>query len=271
MNSTVASYSSDETAESSQPPITPPVSSTIYQPEQPHPTSLFSFPTPPAYVPPANPFSHLSPIATGSTSEIYKCIIKRPDIVQLEINGELQSNAADVTAQFKAELRVYTTVTRHRNILAFMGCLDGVGMVLEHVEGRPMLDVIRNPAQPLSRETKIDFHNQLLSGLSHLHTFGLSHGDLSLLNVHVTRTAGQTLKILDFGRSVSAASFLPYNPDLRSSSPILEDRYTSPLKRLRSSTRTSSPSRAPTSYLTPPQRRNTPGHPSLHCTRDFTR
>ena len=132
--------------------------------------------------------------------------------MQLEINGEMQSNAQDVTTQFLAELRVYTTLSRHRNIAAFLGCLENVGMVLEYVDGRSLYDVIRQ-RPPLSRAKKIDFHNQLLDGLTHLHAFRLSHGDLSLLNIQVTRSS-DTVKLLDFGRSVSMDSiFLPPTDD----------------------------------------------------------
>ena len=116
----------------------------------------------------------------------------------------MQSNAHDVTTQFLAELRVYTTVSRHRNIAAFLGCLENVGMVLEYVDGRSLYDVIRQRPS-LSRGKKIDFYNQLLNGLTHLHSFRLSHGDLSLLNIQVTRSS-DTIKLLDFGRSVSIDS-----------------------------------------------------------------
>jgi len=117
----------------------------------------------------------------------------------------MQSNAHDVTTQFLAELRVYTTVTRHRNIAAFLGSLENVGMVLEYIEGRTLWDVISKERPLLTRAKKIDFHNQLLDGLTHLHMFGLSHGDLSLLNIQVTNSS-DTIKLLDFGRSVSAES-----------------------------------------------------------------
>jgi len=114
------------------------------------------------------------------------------------------SNATDVTVQFLAELRVYTTLARHRNITAFLGCLENVGMVLEYVEGRTLYDVVK--ARPeMAWGKKIDYHNQLLDGLTHLHSYGLSHGDLSLLNVQVT-SPDDTVKLLDFGRSVSADS-----------------------------------------------------------------
>jgi len=117
----------------------------------------------------------------------------------------MHSNAFDVTTQFLAELRVYTTLTRHRNIAAFLGSLENVGMVLEYIDGRTLYDVIRE-RPPLSRSQKIDYHNQLLDGLTHLHSFGLSHGDLSLLNIQVTKSS-DTIKLLDFGRSVSTDSF----------------------------------------------------------------
>jgi len=131
-------------------------------------------------------------------------VVKKPNVVQLEINGEMQSNAYDVSTQFLAELRVYTTVTRHRNITTFLGSLENVGMVLEYIDGRTLYDVIR--VRPLlTRSQKIDYHNQLLDGLTHLHSFGLSHGDLSLLNIQVTHVC-DTIKLFDFGRSVSSDS-----------------------------------------------------------------
>ena len=177
----------------------------VYKPPR-HPTAIFSFPTPTAYSAPPNPTASLAPCAQGSASELFKCVVKKPDVIQLEINGEIQSNASDVTTQFLAELRVYTTVSRHRNIAAFLGCLENVGMVLEYVDGRTLYEVI-NQRPPLTREKKIDFHNQLLAGLTHLHSYGLSHGDLSLLNIQVTWSS-DTIKLLDFGRSVSINSLI---------------------------------------------------------------
>ncbi|OAX37362.1 kinase-like protein [Rhizopogon vinicolor AM-OR11-026] len=183
--------------------LSPNPSIPVYNPPR-HPTSIFSFPTPTAYSAPPNPTANLAPVAQGSASELFKCVVKKPDVVQLEINGEMQSNASDVTTQFLAELRVYTTVSRHRNITAFLGCLENVGMVLEYIDGRTLYEVIR-PRPALTRAQKIDFHNQLLDALAHLHSFGLSHGDLSLLNIQVTHSS-DTIKLFDFGRSVSIDS-----------------------------------------------------------------
>jgi serine/threonine protein kinase len=88
--------------------------------------------------------------------------------------------------------------------------LENVGMVLEFLDCRTLYDVIT--ARPaLDLDQKKDYHNQLLDGLTHLHSHRLSHGDLSLLNVQVT-TGNNTVKLLDFGRSVSADSSLK-SPD----------------------------------------------------------
>jgi len=172
------------------------------------PSDIFSFPTPAIYSASPNPTASLSPFAQGSASELFKCIVKKPEFVQLEINDEMQSNALDVTNQFLAELRVYTRVGPHRNLPVFLGCLDGIGMVLEYLEGGTVYDYLKQYA-PLPRTRLCDFHNQLLDALTHMHAFGLSHGDLSLLNIQVVERFGaMTLKLIDFGRSVSADSAL---------------------------------------------------------------
>ena len=196
-----------------------PPPSPIYNPPR-HPTSIFSFPTPTAYSAPPNPTDSLTPFAHGSASELFRCVVKKPDVIQLEINGEMQSNAADVTVQFLAELRVYTTVSRHRNICAFLGSLENVGMVLAYIDGRTLYDVIIERPK-MSNAQKIDYHNQLLDGLTHLHSYRLSHGDLSLLNVQVTNRTN-TIKLLDFGRSVSADSSFKSPDDEEPKDPYLQ-------------------------------------------------
>ncbi|THH06576.1 hypothetical protein EW146_g9570 [Bondarzewia mesenterica] len=203
VSSDATMYDDYDTHVDSQPhPPSPPASPPPYNPPR-HPGSIFSFPIPATYCAPPNPTSSLAPIANGSVSELFKCIVKKPEIIQLEINDEMQSNANDVATQFLAELRVYTTVPRHRNLPAFLGCLENVGMVLEFVEGPTLYDFIKEK-RTLTPAQRKDLHNQLLDALTHLHASGLSHGDLSMLNLHIMPNG--TLKLLDFGRSVAADS-----------------------------------------------------------------
>ncbi|KAJ7677512.1 hypothetical protein B0H17DRAFT_1236663, partial [Mycena rosella] len=162
----------------------------IYNPPW-HPNSLFSFPTLLTYTVPKGSSNHmasLSPCAHGSACELFKCIVKKPNIIQLEINGEMQSNASDVTVQFLAELCVSMTLSRHHNVFAFLGSLENIGMVLEYIDGHTLYDVVI-AAPPLSVPQKRDYHRQLMAGLTHLHSYGLSYGDLSLLNIQVTTSS----------------------------------------------------------------------------------
>ncbi|KAH6897604.1 kinase-like domain-containing protein [Coprinopsis sp. MPI-PUGE-AT-0042] len=210
-----------QTKDDDSPPPSP-----VYHPSR-HPNSIFSFPTPTAYAAPPDATASLTPFAHGSASELFKCVVKKPDVIQLEINGEMQSNSSDVTVQFLAELRVYTSLSRHRNICAFFGCLENVGIVLEYLDCRTLYDVIVD-RPPLNRSQKINYHNQLLDGLTHLHSYRLSHGDLSLLNVQVTRDSN-TVKLLDFGRSVSADStFKSPDDDPVDPFPYIQNRVPQP-------------------------------------------
>lgn len=52
-----------------------------------HPSAIFSFPTPTTYAAPPDPTATLAPVAQGSASELFMCLVKKPEVVELEING----------------------------------------------------------------------------------------------------------------------------------------------------------------------------------------
>lgn len=90
-------------------------------------------------------------------------------------------------------------------------------MVLEWIEGPTLLDILRGPSPPNpkvklpphvnpSKKRRITWYNQLVEALCHLHSFGLNHGDLSLLNIHI-ETRSDSIKLIDFGRSVSVEGY----------------------------------------------------------------
>jgi hypothetical protein len=168
---------------------------------------------------PAQRIAPLSPFQNGSSSALYKCVIKRPEITQMWMHCEFITNADDVytqvrcltlisltmkgsnstTSQFLGELRLYRTVGLHRHIPSFIGCLDGIGMVLESIEGSTLHQRIES-RPPVPDNLKISWFNQLLEALCHIHSFGLSHGDINSLNVLITNSSDQ-VKLIDFGRS----------------------------------------------------------------------
>jgi serine/threonine protein kinase len=146
--------------------------------------------------------------------------------VQLYLTeDELHTNAPDVEAQFLAELRAYRAPGPHPNIVAFLGCLDAVGMVLEFVEGDtffervvkkrtggPVVFSLANPA--VTQRLKVEWFNQLVDALVHVHRHGLSHGDINTLNVMITYPSAHppnSVKLIDFGRSTYFNPLPPSN------------------------------------------------------------
>lgn len=203
------------------------------------PTLLSRFPPLPA---PAHPTDLLQPFTTGSTSELFRAVIKKPAPIEIEINDELHSNASDVALQFAAELRVYSKVGKNAGFAAFLGCVEGLGMVLEWVDGRTILDAVRGvpigksvhdvedsvlDAHKPSDRRKIKWYNQLVDAVTHLHSFGLNHGDLSMLNIYIdSRT--DNVKLIDFGRSVSVEGYPCEHLYIKPKAPTPKRRSPSP-------------------------------------------
>ncbi len=114
--------------------------------------------------------SDLAPYATGSSSSLYRTVLKTPTLTQLYMHGQFSSNAPDVLRQFTAELRFFQTVQRHKNIVTFVGSLEGVGMLLEYAQGETLFKYL-GQGTPMS--IRADWFNQILSGLCHIHSFGM--------------------------------------------------------------------------------------------------
>lgn len=151
----------------------------------------------------------------GASSQMFRCIVKRPradqpvnfvsnthdssDLPYGSPPGGLvvqHQSLDDVVKQFAAELRVFRTIGIHKNVVRFFGVIEGVGIVLEEIDhGHTLLDLLPTV---WNESTKIDWFNQILDGLVHIHKFGLSHGDLSCTNIMVRYNI---VKILDFGHS----------------------------------------------------------------------
>lgn len=132
----------------------------------------------------------------GASSQMFRCIVKRPHADQPvsfssrssdpgdNLSGELSVQPQpldDIVQQFAAELRVFRTIGIHKNVVRFFGVIEKVGIVLEEIDhGHTLLDLLPTVWKD---STKIDWFNQILEGLAHIHKFGLSHGDLSCTNV----------------------------------------------------------------------------------------
>ncbi|KAJ7781858.1 kinase-like domain-containing protein [Mycena maculata] len=171
-----------------------------------------------------------SPWVTSTSATLHRTIVKRPKLETLEIDGRILHNDFDVATSFARELRLLRTVTRHANIVEFYGHIDGVGLVIEAVDGVPIGSKIEGRPVP-SDPTKLMWANQLIRAIHHIHSFEVSHGDISSGNIIIDNE--DNVKLIDFGRSARAGEELfptthPFTaPDILQSShnPSLSDTY----------------------------------------------
>ncbi|KAF9516345.1 hypothetical protein BS47DRAFT_1272514, partial [Hydnum rufescens UP504] len=113
--------------------------------------------------------SDLAPHASGSSSTLFRTVLKTPALTQMYMHGSFSSNAPDVLRQFTAELRFFQTVRRHKNIVTFVGSLEGVGMLLEYLEGETLWSYL---GRGIRSSVRADWWNQILAGVCHIHSFG---------------------------------------------------------------------------------------------------
>ncbi|KAG8775992.1 hypothetical protein FRC12_001136, partial [Ceratobasidium sp. 428] len=179
-------------------------------------------------------------LAPGSSSTIHRTVLKRPAISTLHVDGTRVTNAADVARQFAAELRVLRTVAAagtHPNIVGFVGAIDGLGIVLEWIDGQTLFERItlgraaedrlalsamlasaapggsvstfRTARAVVSEQERLVWCDEVLSALCFVHSLGLTHGDINTLNVLIVPSravhgcAFGRAKLIDFGRSTA--------------------------------------------------------------------
>ncbi|KAG8736346.1 hypothetical protein FRC10_009407 [Ceratobasidium sp. 414] len=179
-------------------------------------------------------------LAPGSSSTIHRTVLKRPAIATLHVDGTRVTNAADVARQFAAELRVLRTVAAagtHPNIVGFVGSIDGLGIVLEWIDGQTLFERItlgraaedrlalsamlanatpggsvstfRTARAVVSEQERLVWCDEILSALCFVHSLGLTHGDINTLNVLIVPSraihgcAFGRAKLIDFGRSTA--------------------------------------------------------------------
>ncbi|KDQ14266.1 hypothetical protein BOTBODRAFT_347273 [Botryobasidium botryosum FD-172 SS1] len=154
----------------------------------------------PEEVPPPKRMGGVAVWDSGAISTITQCIVKVPNLTVDAQNAT--TNAPDLINQFFAEMRVYRTVGFHPQLLRFLGGVGGIGLALERVDGDLLHRRLTQPDIPVSM--KADWANQIIAGLAHIHSFGLSHGELSTHTIFIGGSPDArrtTVKLIDFGRS----------------------------------------------------------------------
>ncbi|KAF8601858.1 hypothetical protein BDV93DRAFT_445189, partial [Ceratobasidium sp. AG-I] len=199
-------------ARAPEPPLSSRLAALPPQPAPPHPSH--SHPHSDS-VPSSPTGASTSFLAPGSSSTIHRTVLKRPAIATLHVDGTRVTNAADVARQFAAELRVLRTVAAagtHPNIVGFVGSIDGLGIVLEWIDGATLFEPVsafRTGRAVVSEQERLVWCDEILSALCFVHSLGLTHGDINTLNVLIVpsralhgRAFGKA-KLIDFGRSTA--------------------------------------------------------------------
>jgi serine/threonine protein kinase/tetratricopeptide (TPR) repeat protein len=119
---------------------------------------------------------------------------------------------AQLTALLRQEAKA-TAKLNHENIVSIfdIGTWGEVPfLVMEHLEGEPLLQLIRR--EPLTVERATEIMVDVLTGLDHAHRANVIHRDLKPGNVFIVR--GGRAKILDFGLArIEHAAHLPAGGD----------------------------------------------------------
>jgi eukaryotic-like serine/threonine-protein kinase len=141
-------------------------------------------------------------VAMGSMGAVYRGFhLKMRKEVAIKILHPETEGFPDLVARFEREAIVGAHID-HPNIAAAsdMGTFDDGSyfLVLELVKGHTLRDIIDREG-PLRPERAIRLTRQLASALGRAHERGVVHRDLKLLNVMVTQSQPEVVKLIDFG------------------------------------------------------------------------
>lgn len=119
-----------------------------------------------------------------------------------DLHGRTQENPV-------MEIAAQQLIGQHENVVTFRECChdaDHVFGIMEFCDGGELYDVIEDNG-PFSEDEARVFFKQVVQGSIHLASKGVTHRDMSLENILLSRSTG-ICKIIDFGMSLR----LPLNP-----------------------------------------------------------
>jgi len=104
----------------------------------------------------------------------------------------------DYLRRFRTEAQAQARMTSPYiiNLYSFMELAAGEMLVMEHVEGQTLAQMLRSQG-PLPMERAVRLFEQALRGIEHMHRQGVVHRDLKPSNIFVTHD--EQVKLIDFG------------------------------------------------------------------------
>ena len=149
-----------------------------------------------------NEYELLEQLGQGGMGVVYKAQhIHFGEIVAIKRLWEQFSTDPTVLELFLNEGKILRSL-HHRNIVRVSGLFAFEGnhyIVMEHIEGRTLSEIIKRETGPIRRERAINLFKQMLEGVAYIHNQPktIIHRDLKPLNILVT--SNDTVKITDFG------------------------------------------------------------------------
>jgi uncharacterized protein (TIGR02145 family) len=108
------------------------------------------------------------------------------------------ANVPKIRQRFLAEAKSLKQLN-HENIVRIIETIDAgdvVAFTMEYIDGQSLSDILKVEKR-LSDEVILDYLQQILSGLNHVHSKGLIHRDTKPSNIMITKSG--SVKLLDFG------------------------------------------------------------------------
>ncbi|KAI6028133.1 kinase-like domain-containing protein [Pisolithus marmoratus] len=154
----------------------------------------------------------------GGYADVWKCIYREDngegeELVAVKcirlLGGQSQREKDKAIRRLRREVYVWVELTPHKHVLPLYGTVNGFGhlpaLVSPWAENDTLTNYVGSDRRPLSYDKKLTIILQVISGLQHLHSSNICHGDLTGSNVLIDRN-GDAL-ISDFGLSTIVAEF----------------------------------------------------------------
>ena len=142
----------------------------------------------------------LDRLGEGGMGEVWKAYDPK---LQRTVAIKVLHETDDASNRILAEARAASGLS-HPNICVIHEVSEADGqsfIVMEHVEGKPLSELIPSDGLPL--ESVIRYGTQIADALAHAHEHGIVHRDLKSANVVITPEA--QVKLIDFGIAVPLA------------------------------------------------------------------
>src|ERR1700674_3053421 len=157
------------------------------------------------------PHEILSAIGAGGMGEVYKARDTRLDrIVAIKVLPTHLADRSELHERFEREAKTIASLNHpHICVLHDIGHQDGIDfLVMEYLEGETLAQRLVKGTLPIQQV--LQYAIEISDALAKAHRNGVTHRDLKLGNIMLTKTG---TKLLDFGLAKLKQEVAPATPD----------------------------------------------------------